>query len=327
MTFDLKVFCAVIVFELLLTAGLALADDRPGYSVKVIGRKSVTITTPTVKLGDLAEVSAPRISSDDAVIALQKIVIDKSPAPGKEAQISADRVLERLREEGVDLQQVGYFLPKSMSVQRAARAIGLQEVTDAIQEFLKGTGKDLGLREVQYNSRIKVAPGELELRAVPYNSSPAGQVGFSLSARVPGEEPVNFTAAARIDEWRQVPVAKRPVNRGSVIADEDVVMARMNINALPRDAAVSPADIIGFEAGRDVASGEPFRQNTLAIPPVIASGSRVILKYQSGLFEATATGVAMEAGGAGQEIKVKNGSSNKIVTGRVIEPGLVRVGE
>ena len=32
MTFDLKVFCAVIVFELLLTAGLALADDRPGYS-------------------------------------------------------------------------------------------------------------------------------------------------------------------------------------------------------------------------------------------------------------------------------------------------------
>ena len=40
----------------------------------------------------------------------------------------------------------------------------------------------------------------------------------------------------------------------------------------------------------------------------------------------TAVGTALENGGLGQDIRVRNDSSKKIVMGRVIEPGLVMVG-
>jgi flagella basal body P-ring formation protein FlgA len=49
------------------------------------------------------------------------------------------------------------------------------------------------------------------------------------------------------------------------------------------------------------------------------------MKYQSEFFEATASGVALENGGIGQEIKVRNDASKKVVSGQVLEAGIVRV--
>jgi flagella basal body P-ring formation protein FlgA len=47
--------------------------------------------------------------------------------------------------------------------------------------------------------------------------------------------------------------------------------------------------------------------------------------YKNGLFEVSATGVALEAGGRGHEIRVRNEASKKIIAATVLEPGLVGV--
>ncbi|MCB0340106.1 MAG: flagellar basal body P-ring formation protein FlgA, partial [Bdellovibrionales bacterium] len=82
----------------------------------------------------------------------------------------------------------------------------------------------------------------------------------------------------------------------------------------------------GFETNRNIGFGEVFRKPMLHIPPVITSGSKVTVFYKSAAMEATASGVAVEDGIEGSEIRVRNDNSNKVITGRVVGPGMVQVG-
>ena len=68
-----------------------------------------------------------------------------------------------------------------------------------------------------------------------------------------------------------------------------------------------------------------FQKRKLDIPPVIDMGALVTLVYRSGGIEATASGVAIESGALGDEIRVRNDSSRKIILGKVLEPGIVGV--
>ena len=63
----------------------------------------------------------------------------------------------------------------------------------------------------------------------------------------------------------------------------------------------------------------------VVMPPLIATGARVFIAFKSGLLEATATGTAMENGFRGQEIRVKNDSSQKILSAVTEDAGMVRV--
>jgi flagella basal body P-ring formation protein FlgA len=61
------------------------------------------------------------------------------------------------------------------------------------------------------------------------------------------------------------------------------------------------------------------------IPPVVKSGSRVTLLFKRGQLEVTASGIALENGIVGSEIKVRNENSKRVVIGRVADEGLVVV--
>ncbi len=315
--------CIAIILSLLFVLPAAAVDSA--RSIRIIGRKSATVTTRRILLADIAQVSSPELSDDEAVIALQKIVIADSPLPGAKITLSASQILERLREQGVNLNSVGYTLHRVVTVARAGRVLRSAEVRAAIEEFFASGKRDAVLKGIAYNEDIQLAPGLTKLAVRPYDSTRAGEMGFEVVAEVEGEQPVSFKVPAQIDEWRELPVAARPLQRGAVIGEGDIKMARLNISAIPHDAAADKAGLIGMEAEQAIGYGEVFRRNKLLLPPVISSGSRVTLVYKTALITATASGVALESGQEGEEIKVRNTASKKIVSGMILEPGLVGV--
>jgi flagella basal body P-ring formation protein FlgA len=102
-------------------------------------------------------------------------------------------------------------------------------------------------------------------------------------------------------------------------------MARLNVGQLARDVTHDDKKIIGFEASRPIRVGETFSKAKLIVPPIISAGQRVTISYRAGLLEATASGIALDTVGEGETVKVKNESSNKIITGIALEAGLVGV--
>lgn len=296
-------------------------------SIRIEGRKNIVVSQHLVRLSDIAEVSSPLIEDDEAVIALQKINIDPAPPAGQTATISASRILQRLKEEGVKLSDVIYVLPRITAVARAGRMLSETEIESALKENLKGTGREAGIKQIILPKDILVPPDVSEIKASPAQSIRPGLMKFYMVAATPAGEEVRFEVSARIDEWVNVPTAKRYLPRGEMVGADDIVMARMNIATLANDAAHIPDEIIGKEVVADIQYGESFRKAKLDMPVLIESGAKVTLSYVSGVLEATATGFAMEPGVLGQQIKVRNESSKKIITGKVLEAGRVGVNQ
>ncbi len=320
------IFNLIGALSIITCAHSAFAElERGDRSIQVVGRKEVVVTTATVSLGDIAQISSPRMIDDEAVIGLKKIPLDKAPAPGDVLTLSAAGILEKMRDSGVDLNGVGYAIPRIIKVSRASRTITLDEVKGAIDEFIKSSGKDVVVKDVSLPEQVHLIPGITKIKAIAFPSAVPGKMTFGLAAHVPGATDVRFNVDATVDEWREVPVARRPLSRGEVVGSEDVMMARLNMAAVPKDAALSDDKVVGLAINASLGSGEFFRRDKLLTPMVIEAGARVTMMYRSKNFEATAKGTALEGGSVGQEIKVRNETSKKIIAGKVVEAGLIEV--
>ena len=321
--------CALMAFLIMSAAAVSAAAEplliNSSFGIVVQGRTEVTVTTPVLRLGDLAEILCNLKQDDETVIAMQKIFIEKSPLPGRSLTLSATQLLDKMRRAGIDLDEVGYTFPKVVTVRRAGRQITEGEVRSSIETYLERLGKDVTVKQISFFSEAQVSPGEITLAAEPAGSARPGKMDFIIRVNSEDDPEVKFEASAVVDEWREVPVARQSLSKGIVVQPDDVLMARMNVALLPRDIADAESGIIGLKLDENVASGETFHRARLAVPPVIEAGSKVTIAYRRGLLEASATGIALEAGIPGQEIKIKNDASKRIITGTAIQSGLVEV--
>ena len=321
----MKKLFPVIAILLIIPLISEAAERAQTRSIKVIGREAAVVTTDTVRLMDIAEISSPQVSDDEAVIGLQKVQIGTSPRPGEEITIPAASVLERLRTQGISLEQIAYTLPRIMKIKRAARPLAREEVLELVNSYMRSSGSNAALRNLSFPADTQLAPGDVHFEVQRLADTRPGRMSFTLTARVKGAEDVRINVEAEADEWREIPVASRSLARGSIVGPEDIMLARMNLANLSQDAAVESDTVLGREINRDLRPGETFSRAKLEIPPLIAAGSRVTMVSRSQFFEITASGTALEAGMAGSRIKVRNEASKKIVMGLVKDAGLVEV--
>lgn len=293
--------------------------------IRVQGRADVVVTEPMVRFGDIAQIDSPNLQDDEAIIQIRKIVVGKSPKAGEITIVDGARVLERLQEEGVRLSSLRYSLPRQITITRAYREVQQDELERALSAFLTKSARQIDVRQLITEKPVKIPADSLGLEVVALETTKPGHIGVDFKS-IAGSDEVRFQLRAVADEWRLMPVAAKPLTKGSIISASDIQLQKMNGTSVGKDVLENIGDVVGRTVARDVGQGEMFRSNSVMIPAVISSGSRVTLLFREKLLEATAGGVALENGALGQEIKVRNEQSKKVVIGRVTESGLVTVG-
>jgi flagella basal body P-ring formation protein FlgA len=305
--------------------GKEAVADSGLTGIRIVGRGEVVVTEPVVRLSDVAQIESARVQDDEAVVQLRKIVIAQSPKAGQSAALQGMDILSRLRDEGVKLDSIRYTLPREVSVTRAFREITADELERALLSFVSRSDKQLEVKKLVIDNPVRVPPDASGVEVVGLRATNPGHIGVDYRALSESDD-TRFQLKALVDEWRLVPVATRPVARGSVVSAQDIELTRMNASIAGRDAVDNVSDVVGRVASKQIGQGEVFRASALSIPPVVSAGSRVTLVFRQGRLEATATGTALESGQLGQEIRVRNDSSKKIIPGKILEPGLVSVG-
>ncbi|MBB3233720.1 flagella basal body P-ring formation protein FlgA [Phyllobacterium endophyticum] len=89
---------------------------------------------------------------------------------------------------------------------------------------------------------------------------------------------------------------------------------------------LSPQQLIGKVARRTLLPGQPILVSALNEPDLVERGVPVALVYNTGALVITAKGTPLEAGHAGDFIKVRNMDSGIIVSGTVLADGSIQVG-
>lgn len=321
-----NVRAVIAVFVMILGASCAWAETTPtrSPSIRIQGRSDVIVTEPEVRLGDIAHIESASVGDDQKIVQLRTISLGKSPRAGDSAVIEGATILEQMRSAGIRLDSVFYSLPRQVKITRAFREVSTDELQRALDSFLTKQEKHLDVKKIVMEQPVKIPTDSFGVEVVGLQATQPGHFGVDYRS-VAGSDEVRFQMKALADEWRLMPVASKPLKKGEVISAGDVQLNRINGIAVSRDMVEELGDIVGKTLTRDVGQGEMFQSKSVVLPPVITAGSRVSMLYRHGRLEASAAGVALESGAAQQEIKVRNDASQKIVTARVVERGLVEV--
>lgn len=293
--------------------------------IRLQGRSDVIVTEPVVHLSDVAQIESAAIADDEAVLELRKIVLGQSPKAGESKVIQGVEVLERMRDAGVRLDSLVYTFPRQITITRAYREVAGEELERALKSFLASHDRPLEVKHLLATNPIKIPADSLGVEVVGVQPIQPGHYGIDYRSRA-GSDEIRFQMRALADEWKMMPVASRPLKKGDVISAGDVRLAKVNATIMARDSVEQIGDVVGRSLVRDVGQGEMFNTAAVIIPPLVTAGSRVTMLYRQGRLEAAAVGVALEAGTARQEIKVRNEASQKVVSARVVDKGVVEVG-
>jgi flagellar basal body P-ring formation protein FlgA len=119
-------------------------------------------------------------------------------------------------------------------------------------------------------------------------------------------------------------VAAKQIERGSVISDND--LTKVDISDQPRRVGqLESVNIVGFEARRTIAAGQPLYGQDVQRPLMVKRNQLVTLVLsRSGLAIAT-SGKALNDGSKGAMVRVQNMNSKQIIEGEVAADGVVRV--
>ncbi|MBV1951639.1 MAG: flagellar basal body P-ring formation protein FlgA [Cycloclasticus sp.] len=155
---------------------------------------------------------------------------------------------------------------------------------------------------------------------------------------VPGKNTLNIRCPTVATPWRVFTtvniqlfdyalVAKKPLKRGLLIKAEDVDLQQIEVkNSHFSYLLDNERDlVINHVLKRNLNRGDLFKRLYLKKQTLINKGDRVTILVKSPGFQISMKGIALNAGGAGEKIKLKNIKTKKIIQGIVVNKQMVHI--
>lgn len=252
------------------------------------------------------------------------------PAPNKQGRsevISRRRLGELLREHlGERAERCS--LPSGLTVQRGGAIIDKQAMYDRVYEFLRPKLALMGgraeLSGFNAPESVSLSEGYSRLEIELVDKLSAGRVNLRIKALAGDGRLVRQVAAnVFVDHWVAVPCAARPVNPGETITPELVTFREKNLayfRGQPWDGKGGP-----WRVKWPVGTDQPLIREAIEPEPLVGKGATVNLVYQGRNVQLATAAEAMEDGGMGQIISVRNVKSGKLVQAVVMNKDTVAV--
>lgn len=306
------------VFGGLLFAAAAMVADGARAGDLVL-RGDIVVYASVATVGDFYDNAG--VHADRALF--------RSPDIGHRGSVPVAAIDERLRTLGID--EVDNRGLASVDVTRASQYLTgetfLSMVTAAIADRL-GSAR---LEDLDVVPDALPAP----LHADAGASVPVTLRSLSFSARSARFEArfavddgrrlreILIRGAAR--ETRRVVVLTRPIGRGEMIEEADIVEARVSARNLTDRIAVSADQLIGMQARRNLRENTAINTTDLSLPTLVERNQSVVIAYRTSTMVLSSQGRALASGAENDLINVLNLQSNRVVQGRVTGAGEVLV--
>jgi flagella basal body P-ring formation protein FlgA len=313
---------------IILLAALWVAQPLPAAWAEEVELEEVA----TLTLRD-------RIMVDDDVVRLSDL-FQESLSDGDIAVAQAPKAGQTLTLDARFLQQVAraYRLswkPSSkyqkVTVGRMSQRVTAPMVRDAIaiavQERI-GSSSDLDI----------VLDGgdlELDLPTDVENSVAVSAINFDpnsnrfaavLVAPADGPPVIQRNVFGTAHEMAQIPVPKRLISAGDVIAAEDLEWQPVHLTRLSANSLTDAEQLVGRMAKRPLKVGQILRQSDVAVSPIVRKNDLIRLVVKTGQMTLSVQGKALQDGALGQTVRVVNVNSNRQLSGTVIDAGTVAIG-
>jgi flagella basal body P-ring formation protein FlgA len=125
--------------------------------------------------------------------------------------------------------------------------------------------------------------------------------------------------------YRPIVVAVKPLTHGTTISASDVQLSETNVSQITGQYLSSLDDVVGKDVKRAITSGSPVLAPQLEPPLLVRRGEAVTLNAASSIVAVKVSGVALTDGRLGEQIRIKNLSSTRVVQAKIVGPGQAEV--
>ncbi len=325
----MKQIRAIVIAAVFLLSAVSSAEANDRSRTKrptLYVSSQAVVSGQQIKLGDLSVIKQTDKSQSQLVEKLKQVVLAESPAPRASATLLGTNILRSIEDAGFSKSDIGYSIPRAVTVTRDGRVVTKTQVLSRLKEQLRAQGSgEVRVQDLRWPHDYIVPTGDLNISVEQLGKPSGGRLPVRVALTVDSEVSARFLTHAMVDHWGDVPVIGRNLERGMLIAPEDIKIVRVNLNSQPTGVVEEFEDLIGRRVTSRIQAGEPVRANQIDIPPTVERGAVVTMIFRGNGIEATATGKALADGLKGETIVVQNLKSKRIIRATILSPQEVEV--
>jgi len=288
------------------------------YADMLTLRDRIMVDDDVVRLGDLFQ---EQLSDGDVAVA-------QAPKAGQTLTLDSRFLQQVARAYRLSWKPTKY---QKVTIGRMSQRVTAPMVRDAISTAVQermGTSSDLDIA-------LDGGDLELDLPTDVENSVSVSAINFNPSSNrfaavlvAPAEGPpvIQRNVFGTVYEMAQIPVPKRLISAGDVIAADDLEWQPVHLSRLSGNSLTDAEQLVGRMAKRPLKAGQILRQSDVAVSPVIHKNDLIRLVVKTGQMTLSVQGKAMQDAAIGQTVRVVNVNSNRQLTGTVIDAGTVAIG-
>jgi flagella basal body P-ring formation protein FlgA len=146
-----------------------------------------------------------------------------------------------------------------------------------------------------------------------------GRFVVTLPTGAGGETAVSVRAGITDSVW----VAARPIAMGARLGRDDIRRDRLVVWGPPAPAPIEPP--LGFEVARTLAEGDRLTAPSVAEPPVISPGDRIVFVWEQDGLRIVREATAGSRARRGERVIGRDDSRHEQLTGVALGPGTARL--
>lgn len=204
-----------------------------------------------------------------------------------------------------------------IDIRQAAKAFAVEAATAEGHESVSASTGQLDRR-----LRLQSCGSELETF-----HPPGGRTLGSTTVGVRCTQPHPWTlyVPVQVSVEAEVLVLSHNLPRHHVVQASDFSLRSTDISGLTRGYFQNPEQIIGHRLRRAMQAGTVLTPDALEVPLLVHRGQQVSIEGGNGSIRVRASGEALADGALGDQVRVRNLSSGKVLDARIIGEATVRI--
>ena len=224
-------------------------------------------------------------------------------ALAQNAQNAQDQLLKQVRQWVATTQNTS---PGQVDLAPLDARVQVQQCSQPLQMDLPFASRET------VRVRCTQPPWQLYMRLLTPSTSNVGQVDINQSG-------------SRESVTRKTVVTRNLIQRGTLLEAGMLQEVTLPIQGLDPQAVASIQDLLYGELVRDVPAGQVLRSSDIRRAVLVKQGQSVLMSVgQNNGFQITVRVEALQDGRLGEQIRLKNPDSGRLLTGTVTGPNAVR---
>jgi len=303
---------ATILLMLLLSASSACC-----WTIEI--QQSATVSTSNIKLSDICSNEIPEKYAE--------IILAGNGVPGKKTCISRQQVLRKLvfAKASANVRFIGNDFCTVTSAgskisENRLKQVIIQRITKLLPEKLSGAPEST-IELIGQLPEVTIESGwNLTLDTTRILTPGRNLVRVRLNS---GQQNRRFTVTVACHIWGETASTNSLIHKGQLIEPQTVSWSWNDLAEVDKSTAIGRESVIGMVAAKKLNKGLIIREPDLNAVPLVHQGEPVEMKIERSGIAVSATGVARRDGALNQIVPVRSDIDGRIVSGRVIGPGLV----